>query len=348
MPTISFAPGVTSSPLAFANAIDAVAFDASILSWTSSTVTMGFGSSQFVLQGSGFGVTNIGGSPYLVSGTVQTVQVQINGAPYMTVQNLGLSVATMNGLIQAELAGTNPAAIETFFSNLSYTYVGNSNADVFAGNVVSGDGVPVRLNGNDIFVGNGGNDYFDLGAGNDFGNGGDGADTLVGGVGSDTLNGGVGNDSLNGGFGNDSLIGWYGDDVLVGGAGYDVMRGGIGNDTMFGGDQNDTFFSGGGRDVMYGGAGRDVFVFATATEIGLGAGSDVIWGFVSGEDRVNMQILGLTFVDDAAFSGGSRQVRFTTAGNNGLLQFDFNGDRVMDQQLVLPGLGDIAATDLLL
>ncbi|MDO9526686.1 MAG: hypothetical protein Q7J57_14300 [Gemmobacter sp.] len=348
MPTINFAPNVNSSPLGFVQAIDSVAFDATIYAWDSTSVSMESGNTRFELLGSGFVVTDFGGDQYITAGTLQSVEMLVNNASTMTVTNLNLSIVTLNGLIQAELLGFDEAAIETYFSNLNYTYNGNSNADIFTGAEVSGDGIPIRLNGNDIFSGNGGDDYFDLGAGNDVGYGGGGSDTLVGGIGSDTLNGGVGSDLLIGGFGNDSLIGWYGDDTLIGGAGNDVLRGGIGNDMMYGGDGGDTFVSGGGRDVMFGQGGRDVFVFATATEIGLGAGSDVIWGFVSGEDRINMQALGLTFMDDAAFSGGSRQVRFAVEGVNGLLQFDFNGDRVVDQQLVLPGLSDIAAADLLL
>jgi len=221
-----------------------------------------------------------------------------------------------------------PSAVNGTGNSLSNTIIGNGVANTI--------------------IGLGGNDRLELRGGDDRGFGGDGADTLLGWIGNDTLDGGVGSDSLDGGIGNDSLIGWYGDDLLIGGAGYDVLRGGIGKDTMYGGDQNDTYIPGGGRDVMFGQAGRDVFVFATATEIGLGAGSDVIWGFVSGEDRINVAILGLTFIDDGAFTGGSRQVRFTTSGNNGLLQFDFNGDRVVDQQLVMPGLFDISAADLLL
>ena len=94
-----------------------------------------------------------------------------------------------------------------------------------------------------------------LQGGNDFGNGRGG---------DDILNGGDGNDILLGDVGNDILIGGDGDDTLIGGDGDDILQGGLGTDSLSGGQ------------------GIDTFVLAQ------GQGTDLIYDFTAGEDRIGL------------------------------------------------------------
>jgi uncharacterized protein (TIGR01370 family) len=134
-------------------------------------------------------------------------------------------------------------------------------------------------------------------AGNDKITGGTKTDQLYGHSGNDTLNGSSGNDTVDGGLGNDSVIGGTGNDRVLGGAGNDRLYGQDGADTLFGqsgndiltgGAGNDQIIGGFGNDLLYGGLGRDAFVFSTAN------GSDRIYDFSQGEDRLNIHALGAT------------------------------------------------------
>jgi Ca2+-binding RTX toxin-like protein len=107
--------------------------------------------------------------------------------------------------------------------------------------------------------------------------------------------GAAGGDILSGGAGNDILEGRGGDDNLVGGTGNDVLRGGDGNDILFGGAGADILEGGAGNDMMWGDAGADVFLFSE------GFGSDVIHGFASSQDQIDLRSFG--FGDDAFGSG---------------------------------------------
>lgn len=141
---------------------------------------------------------------------------------------------------------------------------------------------------------NGGDDRF-------IGTGGS-AVAVLGGTGIDTIRGGDFDGDLNGEQDDDVLSGRAGDDILTGGAGMDVMRGG---------------------------AGQDEFVFASYNEMGNSLLSDVINGFVSREDKINLgAIPGLTFIGNAAFGSVAGQARYVKAA--GQLQFDANGDGVAD------------------
>ncbi len=142
--------------------------------------------------------------------------------------------------------------------------------------------------------------------------GGEGADQLNGGAGDDTLSGGRGGDGLDGGAGVDLLS--YADatrgivanlatgvvddgardlvrgierlagsafaDNLAGSALGEALEGGGGADTLAGAAGADTLRGGAGYDRLRGGAGADLFVFCA------GDGSDVIFDFLIGEDRL--------------------------------------------------------------
>ncbi|MDO5611793.1 MAG: M10 family metallopeptidase [Paracoccus sp. (in: a-proteobacteria)] len=211
-------------------------------------------------------------------------------------------------------------------------------------------------NGNDVLWGGNNDDHLDGGTGNDLLNGGAGKDTLNGAAGNDTLNGGPGsdllrggdgndrlhgdsgNDVLNGGAGNDTLHGGDGDDSLHGGTGHDSLMGGSGRDLLSGSSGNDTLIGGAGADTLTGGAGADLFVFRALSDSRVSA-PDVITDFNAAQDRLDLSALRLTFIGDAAFTGGSRQLRTQQEGNDLRLSADLNGDNRADFAILLQNLG---------
>jgi serralysin len=97
---------------------------------------------------------------------------------------------------------------------------------------------------------------------------------------------------------------------------------------------------------MVGGAGADVFVFASAADIGIGAGRDRIADFVTGEDQIDLRGMGLIFSATGFAGGGRASVTFDPA--RGLLLGDSNGDRVADWMLDLAGVDQLGPRDLIL
>ena len=97
--------------------------------------------------------------------------------------------------------------------------------------------------------------------------------------------------------GNDVVTGGSGDDVLWGGSGNDVISGGAGNDVLVGETGSDTLRGGAGFDVLYGSTGGggdgavDTFVFDASW------GTDVVFDFVHGTDKLDMTALHITFAD---------------------------------------------------
>lgn len=120
------------------------------------------------------------------SGTMDGVQVSVNGQLQYAVNNLGLD-----------------------FGDTQKTFKGNFEPNLFAkADVITGSGA------NDKLLGYGGKDEV---------SGRGGQDTMKGGNDSDGLNGGGGGDSIFGDAGNDILDGGGGVDSLTGGAGKDAF-----------------------------------------------------------------------------------------------------------------------------
>jgi Ca2+-binding RTX toxin-like protein len=99
------------------------------------------------------------------------------------------------------------------------------------------------------------------------------------GGGTDTVTGGSGSDFLWGGAGNDTITGNSGDDTLVGEAGADTLTGGLGTDALYGNSGN------GGDGAV------DTFVFTNNW------GTDFVFDFEDGTDKLDMSALGITFAD---------------------------------------------------
>jgi len=130
-------------------------------------------------------------------------------------------------------------------------------------------------------------------------------------------------DVYTGTAGADDIAGQGGDDNLTGLDGDDRLSGGIGNDLLNGGGGADRLEGGAGNDQLVGGQGGDTYVYSA------GDGSDVIDD--RGDDAPDqLRIQGYTL----------DQLRFSRQGNDLVVRFAGNGDRI----IVLNGLAPIAAT----
>ncbi len=189
-------------------------------------------------------------------------------------------------------------------------FAGAGNDQVFGG---EGDDLLFGGDDDDTAFGGTGDDQIYGGTGNDVLGGGTrlgaGADTVYGGAGddrgfgadgADLGYGGTGNDVFYAGSGADTLAGGDGADALGGGGDADALTGGAGDDTVYGGAGDDTVFAGSGADLVYGGTGDDVIylgandgmrdVYASVA----GNGSDIVYGFENGIDRIDLTGSGLT------------------------------------------------------
>ena len=198
---------------------------------------------------------------------------------------------------------------------------GGSTAATPGPDIVSGSTGP------DTIDGGLGDDTIGGGAGDDTVTGGDGNDVAFGGEGSDFVGGGAGDDKAYGGAGNDTVAGGAGNDVVGGGAGNDQLLGGAGNDTVYGGSGDDTVFAGSGADRIYGGTGNDVIYFGTndgAADVYASVasnGSDTLWGFEDGIDKLNLTASGI-----ASFSDLSGKIADDGAGN---VTIDLGGGNIL-------------------
>lgn len=194
----------------------------------------------------------------------------------------------------------------TALADVMFSYGGNDVMNGFGGNDViragTGDDTVIGGGGDDTLYGGAGRDRLVGKLGNDEIFGGDHRDVIFGNAGADALDGGRGNDVINGGAGNDTVFGRGGHDKIFGGPGYDILRGNTGNDVLNAGAGGGTMFGGAGNDrldwtkgtvLLLGGAGADTFVFRAN-----GGQSGTVNDFVRGEDVIDMQLSGVTSIDD--------------------------------------------------
>lgn len=192
----------------------------------------------------------------------------------------------------------------------------------------------------------------------------DGNDTINGNAGEDTIRGGNGNDTINGGADNDSIFGDAGIDSLLGAAGNDLLDGGAGNDTLNGQSGSDTIIGGLGRDSLNGGTEADIFRFNFGDTTTNSTTIDIITDFTTGSDKIDLDFVnggisaaayseGLiatnSFTDalasaQAMLSGG-KSVAFVAGSTDGWLFWDTNGDGVIDQSILLKGVGSLGGFD---
>ncbi len=264
------------------------------------------------------------------------------------------------------------AAAERIFARAAQTLapaLSGSEISISCGELRAPAGRPPRLPGTagedslnggalaDVIVGRGGDDRLRGGGGDDTIGGGGGRDTALGGSGADLIRGdagadrlagqggddriigggdddrlfgGSGGDRLMGGAGGDRLAGQGGDDVLIAGAGNDRLIGGGDDDLLKGGAGNDTLLGQAGSDTLLGNGGADLFVFRTRDF--QGGETDLIRGFKSGEDKIDLRgVAGVFSIDDLdiaaagrgfVFSIGDGQVRLDRV-SGGLSADDF-------------------------
>jgi len=161
-------------------------------------------------------------------------------------------------------------------------------------------------------------------------------DVYHGYAGNDLVRAGAGNDVLYGDDGNDSLYGESGDDKLFGGNGNDKLFGGTGADWLDGGAGRDTF-------VLEADGSRDTVVIRPGDTGKSAATADVISGFESGIDKLDLSAFGkMAFSSASLFSGKGAEAIFA----NGLLLIDSNGDKAIDAVIKFEGLATLTANDL--
>jgi Ca2+-binding RTX toxin-like protein len=228
-----------------------------------------------------------------------------------------------------------------------------------------GGGGTTGTAGNDTLNGTAGNDTLNGLAGNDTLNGLGGNDILDGGTGNDTMKGGAGNDTYyvdsasdvvtelarqgtdlvhstvthtlatnveNGVLDGTAAINLTGNAVanlLTGNSGDNFLYGLGGNDTLSGGAGNDTLRGGLGTDVLTGGAGADKFQFEK------GGGNDRITDFVSGTDKIDLHLLGIT----------SANVKTTLSGSNTIVSVDADHNGTFDFTITLTGVTHVGSSD---
>ncbi len=239
-----------------------------------------------------------------------------SGVDRLVVDYAASTAAVTTGVRTASNGGGLTGAVTDGTAAFRVTHTGVETFDVTGGS------------GNDILTGADGNDRLAGAAGADRLDGGDGDDVLISGTDgrSVTINGPMGLDTVTGGAGVDVLIADFSREsgVVVmgagfitngsgsrvdytgierfeisGGAGAEVLTGGTLNDTLNGGGGDDTLTGGGGADQLSGGNGADVFV------IGVGdsptTGSDNIFGFETGRDKLDLRPLMLTSASRITF-----------------------------------------------
>jgi hypothetical protein len=96
-----------------------------------------------------------------------------------------------------------------------------------------------------------------------------------------------------------------------------------------GGGGNDIIEGGSGADAMDGGAGQDIFVYrvTNATDLAnlANLGGDIITGFKSGEDRIDLSVLLSDFDIDSTNLVGQGFLKLEVVGGDTRLLFDVDG-----------------------
>lgn len=170
-----------------------------------------------------------------------------------------------------------------------------------------------------------------------------------------------------GGSGNDVMIGNQAANYMFGAAGNDDIQGVSGNDTLAGGTGNDVIRGGTGANVIYGNAGYDrlyansdvtltdnavdTFVFSTASDSTATSSRDIIYGFTSGQDKIQLSGMdaNTAVAGDQAFTHASHTngLWITADANGWILNGDVNGNGLADFQIQLWGVTAMSWADII-
>ncbi|GER17484.1 DUF5801 repeats-in-toxin domain-containing protein [Variovorax boronicumulans] len=142
-------------------------------------------------------------------------------------------------------------------------------------------------------------------------------------------------------------VGIVGGTAFTGGADNEAIQGSAGNDTLNGGGGNDTLTGGLGKDSLTGGDGNDIYDFNAVAESAAGANRDVVSGFMSGADTLDLSGIdaisgnanaddAFSYLGDAAFTNVAGQLRFDVATQT--LQADIDGNGTADFEVQLVGV----------
>ncbi|MNL28608.1 Serralysin precursor [compost metagenome] len=142
-------------------------------------------------------------------------------------------------------------------------------------------------------------------------------------------------------------VGIVGGTAFTGGADNEAIQGSTGNDTLNGGGGNDTLTGGLGKDTLIGGDGNDIYDFNAVAESAAGANRDVVSGFMSGADTLDLSGIdaisgnanaddAFSYLGDAAFTNVAGQLRFDVATQT--LQADIDGNGTADFEVQLVGV----------
>ena len=133
-----------------------------------------------------------------------------------------------------------------------------------------------------------------------------------------------------------------------------------GTDTVNGGKGADQLTGGLGADDLTGGAGRDIFIYETAQDSGfrvLGGGNrDTIQDFKAGTDTLDMQLIDANALLDGeqAFAAEGNdgfqagEFRIVVSGEDTIISFNLDGDTLPEMQILLVGVNNVTAADLIL
>ncbi|MBQ4827638.1 hypothetical protein J4729_24420, partial [Leisingera sp. HS039] len=155
--------------------------------------------------------------------------------------------------------------------------------------------------------------------------------------GTDIFDGLAGSDTLYGGDGGDRLYGNIGDDELYGNGSGDSLYGGSGNDVLDGGKNNDLLDGGAGADTLTGGKGNDTFKFSVVDGAVDTVEDYAWWNFLDVGDALTGYTAGVDTLTDF--------VRFTTAGNDTLLEISPDGASGFVPVALLKGVTNLAGTE---